>query len=176
MEKGREKLGGVERRGKTLSVTPGSFGLDVPGEAGVAPSRWRGVDWPEAAERLQQAAQQPHRGLTASRSQKGALQRGRSHPEGRAPLKSRERDPHFLPLLLPPLSPPPPSLLPPPPPSRVGVSLRPTGQSSSESSFPRSLPLASLTPTPPPSEEEPEERKMAAAASTRGAAGPLRGA
>lgn len=162
----------MERRGKILSVTPGRIGLDVPREAGVAPSRGRrGVDWPPAVKRLQRAAQQPHKHRTASRSPKGALQRGGNH----RPLNSRERDPHFLSPLLPPL-PPALSLLPPPPPSRVGVSLRPKGRSSSESSFPRSLPLASLTPTPPPSEEEPEERKMAAAASTRGAAGPLRGA
>ena len=134
------------------------------------------MDWPEAAERLQRATQQPRRCSRANRSQEGALPKGGNRQEGPAPLKSRERDPHTSFLYFSLLFPPPPSLLPPPPPSRVGVSLRPTGRSSSESSFPRSLPLASLPPTPPPSEEEPEERKMAAAASTRGAAGPLRGA
>lgn len=62
----RGKLDGVERRGKTLNVTTGKFGLDVPSEAGVAPSRGkRGVDWQEAAKRLQRAAQQPHRRCTA---------------------------------------------------------------------------------------------------------------
>lgn len=46
--------------GKTLSVTPGRFGLDVPGEAGVASSRGRrGVDPLEAAKRHQQIPQQP---------------------------------------------------------------------------------------------------------------------
>lgn len=103
--------------GKTLSVTTGRFGLDVPGEAGAAPSRGRrGVDWQGAARRLQLAAQQPHSCCTASRSQKGALQRGGNQPAGPAPLKSRERHPtSFLCFSL--LFPPPlpfPLLLPPP--------------------------------------------------------------
>lgn len=94
----------MERRGKILSVTPGRIGLDVPREAGVAPSRGRrGVDWPPAVKRLQRAAQQPHKHRTASRSPKGALQRGGNH----RPLNSRERDPHFLSPLLPPLPPAP---------------------------------------------------------------------
>lgn len=74
----------------------------MPGEAGVAPSRGRGLDRPEAAKRLRQAAQPPNRGLTASRSQEAAPQRSRSHREGRAPLKSRERDPLPFSLPLPP--------------------------------------------------------------------------
>lgn len=118
-----------------------------------------------------EAAHAPHSSLIPKGS---ATEKRKSPGETGAAEISREGAPlvaDFLPLLL--LFPPP--LLPPPPPW-VGVSLRPTGRSSSESSFPRSLPLASFTPTPLPSEEEPEERKMAAAASTRGAAGPLRGA
>ncbi|XP_033051997.1 protein SMG7 isoform X4 [Trachypithecus francoisi] len=92
-----------------------------------------------------EAAHAPHSSLIPKRS---ATEKRKSPGGTGAAEISREGAPlvaDFLPLLL--LFPPP--LLPPPPPPRVGVSLRPTGRSSSESSFPRSLPLASFTPTPP---------------------------
>lgn len=106
------------------------------------------MDWPDAAKRLQQAARQPHRGLAASRSQKGALQRSKSHPEGRAPLKSRESDPHFLPLLLPPLSPRPlPFSLPLPPPGSE-CPCAPRARAAARAAFPAPSPSPHLPPPP----------------------------
>lgn len=115
---------------------------------------WRGCVCPLAREErsgLSGSSQAPPagrsgaaQGLTARGPQESATEAKNTQRDRR--LKSRERDHDFLPGLL---FSPPSSLFPPSPhPSRVEVSLRPTGRSSSESSFPRSLPLASLTPTP----------------------------
>lgn len=106
------------------------------------------MDWPGAAKRLQQSAQQPQRRLTASRSQEGALQKGRSHPKGRAPLRSRERDPHFLPLLLPPLSPRPlPVSLPLPPPGSE-CPCAPRARAAARAAFPAPSPSPHSPPPP----------------------------
>lgn len=174
--KKEESSRGREGRGKTLSVTPSRFGLDVPEEAGVAPSRrgegWIGQKPPSAASGLLSN----HTVAAQVADPERELYRVKNHPEGPAPLKSRERDP-LLPSSASPSSfpRPLPSSLPLPPPGsecpcapRAGAAARAVSP----------VPPLGLThpPPPPPSEEELEERKMAAAASTRGAVGPLRGA
>ena len=106
------------------------------------------MDWPEAAERLQRATQQPRRCSRANRSQEGALPKGGNRQEGPAPLKSRERDPHTSFLYFSLLFPPPPTVtlrgsLPPSGPA-VTLAQRPVGGASqAPDTPPRSRPVSS---------------------------------
>lgn len=76
-----------------MSVTPSRFGLDVPDEAGVAPSRrgegWIGQKPPSATSGILSN----HTVAAQVADPERELYRVKNHPEGPALLKSRERDP-----------------------------------------------------------------------------------